>query len=60
MFAGSGVLTSAERHILLGRGMGETYGDLALKLRVSEETARKLAQRGRESLRARARCGPRR
>jgi len=48
-------LSSVERQILVGRCLGENYRDLAARLQVSEATARKLAQHGREQLRARAR-----
>jgi RNA polymerase sigma-70 factor, ECF subfamily len=45
-------LTSAQRHILFGRCMGESYRDIAQSLEITESLARKLAQQARVQLRA--------
>lgn len=43
---GSG-LSSVERHVLLERGVGESYRNIARSLNMTESTARKIAQQAR-------------
>lgn len=45
-----GGLTSAQRHILIERCLGESYRDIARGLEISECLARKLAQQARRHL----------
>ena len=47
-------LTPVQRYVLLAHGLGETYREIARQLRVSEASARKLAQLARRSVRASA------
>jgi RNA polymerase sigma factor (sigma-70 family) len=45
-------LSSAQRHVLLQRCVGESYRDIARDLQVSESMARKLAQQARATVKA--------